>query len=167
MTAIASIDKCIFLHVESVYAISNDLPALKILTEVSSKTSCPLHHAISSSINPISLTDIVETLKKLSSAWRRNTLLVSGFYLEDQVTLCVLEALAEGFDVHLLCDLISGRDPLLAPILQQRLFQAGAVPSSLGQFLYLWLAAELDQTRANVLQDLQQNYSTYFSVRPA
>jgi hypothetical protein len=64
MTAIASIDKCIFLHVESVNAISNDLPALKILTEVSSKTSCPLHHAISSSINPMALSDIVEALKK-------------------------------------------------------------------------------------------------------
>jgi hypothetical protein len=167
MNAIASMDKCILLHIGSDDVISYDLTALEFLTEVSAKTSCPLHLVTSSWISPKILADTIAALKKLSSLGRRDILLVSGFYLEDQVTVCVLEALAEGFDVNLLCDLIEARDILIAPILQQRLFQAGAVPSSLNQILYLWHAVELDQNRSNSLQDLQKIYKLHLSSRPA
>ena len=70
---------------------------------------------------------------------------MSGAYLEDQVTVCVLEALAVGFDVLLLCDLSTARDRRLKPVLLKRLFQAGVVPSSLHKFLYIQYTAETDQ----------------------
>jgi hypothetical protein len=93
-------------------------------------------------IGPKDLATLIEDLKAFAKAEDRRILLLSGAFLEEQVTLCALEALVEGFDVHLLCDLMSARDHRLKPVLLLRLFQAGAVPSSLRQFLYRWQAAE-------------------------
>jgi hypothetical protein len=167
MTAIASRHKCILLHVESETVDLLHMRNLRFLTEVSAKTNCPLHHVTSTSLGLTELANIIEILKQVACDGRRSMLLVSGCYLEDRVTVCVLEAIAEGFDVHLLCDFILARDPLLAPVLQHRLFQAGAVPSSLRQFLYLWQTAELDGKQADVLCDLQKAYETNFARRPA
>ena len=84
--------------------------------------------------------------------------MLAGSNLEQQITVLALEALAEGFDVHLLNDLISTTDQLTAPVLQQRLVQAGAVPSTLRQFIYLWRSAEIDRSALTTLQELLVEY---------
>jgi hypothetical protein len=57
------------------------------------------------------------------------------------------------------------RDLKLKPVLLLRLFQAGAVPSSLRQFLYSWLASEIDQNMTAELQRLLDEYDTRFASR--
>jgi hypothetical protein len=167
MVAIASRQSCLMLHLDTDETDAQNLPILGFLKDIESETKCPLCHVISMWIGPEELVGIIDKLKQLAVGTSRNMLLVSGHYLEDQVTVCCLEALMEGFDVHLLCDLISARDSFLAPVLQQRLFQAGAVPSSLRQFLYLWHAAEIEPAAASALKTLQSQYQTFDFGRPA
>jgi Isochorismatase family len=64
--------------------------------------------------------------------------LVAGGYLEDDVTVFCLEALAQGFDVFIMADSVVARDAKFQNIQLQRLFQAGVVPATLNQFLYQW-----------------------------
>jgi hypothetical protein len=167
MVGIAPRQKCLMLHLDSDETNFRVPPILGLLKEVERETKCPLYHVISIWIGPSELRAIVKDLKQIASEGSRNMLLVSGHYLEDQITVCCLEALIEGFDVHLLCDLIAARDSLLAPILQQRLFQAGAVPSSLRQFLYFWHAAEIEPEAASSLKILLSQYNTFDRGRPA
>jgi hypothetical protein len=167
MVAISSRQKCLMLHLDSDDLNPLVSPTLEFLRHIEYATHCPLYHFISMWIGPNDLVTIMDDLKGLAAEAGRTILLVSGHYLEDQVTVCCLEALTEGFDVYLLCDLISARDPLFAPVLQQRLFQAGAVPSSLRQFLYLWHAAEIEPAAASALKTLQSRYQTIDFGRPA
>jgi hypothetical protein len=166
MSAIASRQKCMILHVESGENGSQNVRILEFLTTVATEAKCPLHHISSLWIGPDTLTNIMGELKRLSSNGGRSILLVSGHYLEDQIAVCGLEALMEGFDVHLLCDLILARDVKLKPVLLLRLFQAGAVPSSLRQFLYMWQAAETDQHMSETLRKLLENFDSTFAGRP-
>jgi hypothetical protein len=115
---------------------------------------------------------MMNELKKAFVSSRRSVLLVAGAFLEDQVSVCALEALVEGFDVHPLCDLFSARDRGLVPVLQLRLFQAGVVPTSMQQMLYVWHAAEEDGYAAAELKRLQVEYevvmaSPHSPSRPA
>ncbi len=158
--------QCLFLHVyhgvEDAY--NNDVS--KYLSAVASATSCPLHRMSLQWIDRIALSKLIDNMKRSVSGSKRTALLICGSHLEDHVTVCSLEALLEGFDVHLLCDLILARDVKLKPVLLLRLFQAGAVPSSLRQFLYVWQAAETDQCKREVLHELLENYDSTFAVHP-
>jgi hypothetical protein len=166
MTSIVSRHQCLILHIGNDDGDIGSSRALEFLNQVALEVRCPIHSVFSKWIGPEILAEIMMQLKLLASDGDRSVLLISGHFLEDQVTVCCLESLMEGFDVHLLCDLISGRDALLVPALQQRLFQAGAVPSSMRQFLFLWNSAELDQNLATTLQNLQNRYNTFFPARP-
>jgi hypothetical protein len=53
----------------------------------------------------------------------------------------------------------------LKPVLLLRLFQAGAVPSSLRQFIDLGLAAEADQSMIETLRKLLEHYDSTFKAR--
>jgi hypothetical protein len=167
VTAIVSHLQCIILHVDHGVESQRSIRVFEYLSEVARATNCPLHRVSSQWIDSVELSILISALKHSVSGSNRTALLVCGSHLEEQVTVCSLEALLEGFDVHLLCDLIASRDQFLAPVLQQRLFQAGAVPSSLRQFLYMWRAVETDHSRALALQNLQSRYSEIFSERPA
>jgi hypothetical protein len=156
-----------FLHVDHGVEDSRNVNVFKYLSAVKSTVNCPLHHVSSKWIDSKSLADLISDLKRSMSDSKRNALLVSGMHLEDQITVCSLEALIEGFDVHLLCDIISARDIKLKPVLLLRLFQAGAVPSSLRQFLYMWLAAETEEPMTESLRGLLDQYDSIFGRRPA
>ena len=97
---------------------------------------------------------IVRKIKKLNADGKQNILLVSGAYLEEQISVCVLEALAVGFDVHLLCDVITARNTRIGPTLNLRLLQAGAVPSCLEQVVYMWQSCETEIQESFNLQDI-------------
>ena len=107
-----------------------------------------------SGIDRAELQEIVDELKQKAVANSRARLLLFGAYLEDHVTVCALQALAEGFDVYLLSDLITARERRHARVLEFRLYQAGAVPTTLSQFLYQWLACEPDGARKAKLKSV-------------
>ena len=65
--------------------------------------------------------------------------LLAGGNLEDDVTTVCLAALTRGFDAFILADDIVDWIDVYRELHLQRLFQAGAVPATLKQFLYQWL----------------------------
>jgi Isochorismatase family len=158
---------CMFLYVDHGIEDSCNKGILQYLKTIASTTSCPLHSMSSQWIDKNALSILLRDLRRSLSEPNRTTLLICGSQLEDQVTLCALEALLEGFDVHLLCDLIAARNEKLTPILLMRLVQAGAVPSSLRQFLYMWLAAEAEPSMIKSLRKLLEEYEATFEGRPA
>jgi hypothetical protein len=166
MTAMTSHFKCMFLYVDHGIEDASNKGLFQYLRTIASTISCPLHSISSQWIDNNALSNLINDLKRSVSEPKRSTLLICGSQLEDQVTVCSLEALLEGFDVHLLCDIISARNEKLKPVLLLRLFQAGAVPSSLRQFLYMWLATEADPSMTTSLRKLLEEYEAKFEMRP-
>lgn len=70
----------------------------------------------------------------------RTKLILSGFWLEGNVTFAALNALAAGFDVCVLFDLSPPTDGDARPAAVERLLQAGVVPSTSGQLIQEWAA---------------------------
>ena len=167
MTAMTSRFKCMFLYVDHGIEDASNKGIFQYLRTIASTTSCPLHSISSQWIDNNALSSLINDLKRSLSEPKRSILLICGSQLEDQVTVCSLEALFEGFDVHLLCDMISARNEKLKSMLLLRLFQAGAVPSSLRQFLYMWLATEADPSMTKSLRNLLEVYEAKFDVHPA
>jgi hypothetical protein len=167
VSAIASYVQCIFLHLDNEVAPIHNCQLIKILVETSSLFNCPIRQFSIEWIGPRDLATLIDDLKACAKAEDRRILLLSGAFLEDQVTVCALEALVEGFDVHLLCDLISARDHRLKPVLLLRLFQAGAIPSSLRQLLYMWQAAEENRNAVESFKKLLADYDANFFGHPA
>ena len=128
VTALISKSRCMFLHVDSKIEnlLNSQVPAY--LTSLTSVIDCTLHRLSSKWIDNAALKAIIDGLKCDVAEEDRRVHLVSGAYLEDQVTVCSLEALIEGFDAHLLCDLISAYDVKLKLVMLLRLFQVGSVP---------------------------------------
>lgn len=131
------------------HAVRTDL-----IAQVAKVANCPIQRSVKKWMQTSDIEHLLGELKNQLYDGNRNILLLSGAYLEDQITLCALEALAMGFDVNFLCDFITARDPRLEPSLKFRLIQAGAVPSSLCQMLYMWQATESDRAIANSLREL-------------
>lgn len=75
---------------------------------------------------------------------RGSILLVAGLYLEDQVSRCCLQAIAEGYETFLLCDAAFPLEPNLEHHHLTRLTQAGVVPSSITQVAAFLIADEAD-----------------------
>jgi hypothetical protein len=166
VSAIASHVRCIFLHLDNEVGPDRNCQMTKILFETSSLFKCPMRQFSMEWIGPQDLATLFDDLKISAKVEDRRILLISGAFLEDQVSVCALEALVEGFDVHLLCDLISARDHRLKPVLLLRLFQAGAVPSSLRQFLYMWQVAEENRSEAESFKKLLTVYDENCSRLP-
>ena len=101
---------------------------------------------------------IIRELVQLMGSENRNRLLIAGADIESHITFLTLRALAEGFDVYLLSDLMASRDRQFTRIFQLRLFQAGAVPTTMGQFLQEWQTAESDTALTNRLQLLRDSF---------
>lgn len=95
---------------------------------------------------------IIATLEVFDSGAGLPILIVGGLYLEDQVSRCCLQALAHGYDTHLLCDAIFPLEKEMVQNHLSRLTQAGAVPSSLNQITSFLIADESD---AQVVAELQ------------
>jgi hypothetical protein len=159
--------QCMFLHVDCGIETAPNKSISAFLQAVETTTNCPVHRLSSQLIDNSMLCTLLSELKSSASKTKKTILLVSGSHLEDQVTLCTLESLLEGFDVHIMCDLISARDVKLKSILLLKLFQAGAVPSTLRQFLFMWLAAETDIEMVDRLRQLLHDYDITFPVRHA
>lgn len=109
---------------------------------------------------------IIRELVQLMGSQNRNRLLIAGADVESHITFLTLRALAEGFDVYLLSDLMVPRDRQFTRIFQMRLFQARAVPTTMGQFLSEWQIAESDFALADRLQLLRDSFCCGVSRTP-
>ena len=85
--------------------------------------------------------------------------MIAGSHIESDVTFLALRALAEGFDVYLLTDLISSQDHTFNTVYQARLFQAGAVLTTMSQLLQEWRSAGADIKISKQLQSLLNSYT--------
>ncbi|MDE2446542.1 MAG: isochorismatase family protein [Alphaproteobacteria bacterium] len=101
---------------------------------------------------------VLNELSGLNTPIRRNKVLVAGIELEESVSLFTLEALAFGFEVFLLGDLIKASDERMSKYCWDRLVQAGAVPTTLPQ-----VALELATSNQNSASapDVKEMLSTY------
>ena len=159
MTSILPHAKCIVLFVGNDDRRPKEQDSSEhLLREIGAKLSIPVEVLNSKWISKLGLDLLFNTLKTLASPDNRTCLLIAGAYLEDQITVCTLEALAEGFDAHLLTDLIITRDERFTQTLLFRLLQAGAVPSTLNQFLYLWSAAEPCEYQQTAIKEVIQKH---------
>jgi hypothetical protein len=120
VTVIVSHLKCIILHVDHGVESQRSIRVFEYLSEVARATNCPLHRVSSQWIDSVELSTLISALKHSVFGSNRTALLVCSSHLEEQVTVCSLEALLEGFDVHLLCDLTVSRDQFLAPVFKLR-----------------------------------------------
>ena len=136
----------------------DDMLRSEILETAAKQLQIPILNFRNEWIDSIELNDLFERLKSISEG-DRTCLLISGKYLEEQVTVCSLEALAQGFDVYLLTDIIVPRNQNSKQAIEARLYQAGAVPTSLGQFIYLWFSAETVVVDKLILQELFAQYN--------
>lgn len=92
--------------------------------------------------------------KRVDRDIRPSSLFIAGAYLEDQISICALNALAAGYDVYLLNDVTIPRDTVHRETFIARLTQAGVVLSTVQQMLYQWLAVETNQDRKHALREL-------------
>jgi hypothetical protein len=154
MSVALSHERCLFLHIDGLVKGDQEPPQLDVLRQTIALTSCPNHLIKRDYIDNNVLADIIKLISVPLLEVRRKILLLSGAYLEHQLTAVSLEALAEGFHVHLLCDCIVASDKKMFQVLQLRLLQAGCVPTSLEQFLYLWQMIETDEVKRAQFQSL-------------
>lgn len=144
MSAIINPVECILLALNTHLTCRNKLMVWdQLLNDLNNTVGLTVLKKALTSLDDLAVSEVLDTLKMESAASSRTRLLLAGAYLEDHVTVCALLALAEGLDVYLLSDLCVARDRRYARILELRLYQAGVVPATLSQFLYIWLGCEL------------------------
>ena len=76
------------------------------------------------------------------------------------VTFQSLEALAFGFDVYLLTDAIETLYPSIASFHWDRLYQAGAVPTSIAQMLREWSVTSSDTSMVKKICECEIEFRT-------
>ena len=120
----------------------------------------PFHFADIKIESNFDLKSCLQVVAQLNLDGRRSRLLIAGSNLEDVVTFETLEALAHGFEVFLLADLIEVLNPSIAPLHWDRLIQAGAVPTSISQILAEWSIASSDETAGIKIRTCQDIFRT-------
>jgi hypothetical protein len=163
MSALFSYKSCIGL---SVYPKQLSLDTrteakIALFDDVVLRLTIPCHRHTAGSLSLAAVQATMLALKSISHQDNRTCLLIAGQFLEDEITVFSLEALVEGFDVHLLSDVIVAREVLAARVSELRLFQAGVVPTSLRQLLYQWLVVEEQQLALETLSELIQQYENF------
>ena len=81
----------------------------------------------------------------------REQLFICGFWLDDVVSSAALEALAIGFDTHIIMDLSPAMDRVSHQATLDRLNQYGVPPISLRSLLYEWMANSEDSATRQAL----------------
>jgi hypothetical protein len=139
---------------------SDSSKKLLILASIVEQIEVPLYEWGAGILDKSALLIIMSALRKQSANNNRLRLLVAGAYLEDEITVCALEALMEGYDVYLLNEIIISRSNQFHQVFSDRLMQAGVIPSTLRQLLYHWMTATVEPSRSEKLQKLINEYET-------
>ena len=165
MSAIAPLERCLILDLKGRTSGTEVPTKSDFISRVGREIGCPVYLPARPWLAQDDVTHLLLEMKRAPENIDRGCLLVAGAYLEDQVTAYSLQALAEGFDVYLLTDMVVARQESSARALEFRLFQAGVVPSTMLQFLCLWRAAESDEARLAKLKQLLTDYHILQSYR--
>ena len=121
------------------FGLRGNLPPFQSLWAQSSTEATPCFSSVDSAgrwVNTI--------LAAALASENRTNLILSGFWLEGNVTFAALNALADGFDVFVLLDLSLPSEGDAGPAAVQRLHQAGVVPSTSVQLIQEWAAVTAD-----------------------
>lgn len=81
----------------------------------------------------------------------RACLILSGFWLDGDITFAALNALADGFDVFVLMDTCPSCDKRSQCPAVNRLLQAGVVPLTTTQMVREWAEVSIEETRRSLL----------------
>lgn len=110
------------------------VPAIAVMAEDAEPSPLSVPALVSRRLNPLDDDHVLRSLAALG----RPRLLVGGRCAETVLAFTVLSALEEGFDVHLLRDLVCGSSESLTDTAVARMVQAGAVPVSVVQVIAEW-----------------------------
>ncbi len=102
--------------------------------------------------------DLVTAIK----SEQRQRLFICGFWLDIDLTPTAMEAYVDGFDVHIVSDMVFSRNDFSHDNAMRRLIQIGVVPITLCQLIHEWMSWTADQDKANslklVLDDIIEQY---------
>ena len=159
MGSIISLNECLFVTMNIGRALaSTKRTSAEWLMSLQESLRLPLKSYDLETPGLPMIDQIIRELVQLMCSENRNRLLIAVADIESHITFLTLRALAEGFDVYLLSDLMASRDRQFTRIFQARLFQAGAVPTTMSQFLSEWQTAESDTALADRLQLLRDSF---------
>lgn len=164
MAAIITVGECVMLVANDVKLSSLDqkYDAQVWLEHMASSLKMPLIFSSKGFTGDQDLKTCFADLLSLNNEFRRNRLLLCGTYLVDSVTALCLEALAVGYDVFLLTDLIAISDDKYSVFHWERLIQAGAVPTTMAQMLSEWC---LSEGKSDLVQDIKHFSDQFRKLR--
>jgi len=110
------------------------VPALVLVRAGDGPTSARWPSFSFRALNPLADTEVRRALAQFN----RPRLILGGGKAETSLTFAVLCALEEGYDVHLLRDLVRGGSESLVEVAAVRMVQAGAVPVTVPQVVAEW-----------------------------
>jgi hypothetical protein len=139
-------------------AASNQIAAASQLKDGGTQLGLPTRSYDFAATDASTIDWATRELVQLARPENRSRLVVAGAYVESHITFLTLRALAEGFDVYLLSDLLNTREKRYARIFQMRLYQAGAVPTTMSQVVMEWRTSTDDKTNAGHLDELLRIY---------
>jgi hypothetical protein len=132
----------LLLWVHDTNETSDDVECHKRILDLANHCRIPLQEL---SREKISNNDIRDFFAPFPQPRRNENALIiaiAGKFLEDQISRCCLQAIAIGYDTHLLCDVVHSYDETMFQTHLARLIQAGVVPSSLNQLASFLIAEE-------------------------
>ncbi len=97
--------------------------------------------------------DLVTAIK----SEKRDRLFICGFWLDVNLGPVAMDAYVEGFDVHVLTDLVFSRIEKDHPDAMSRLVQIGIVPITTAQLVHEWMSWTADQESASELKSILDN----------
>lgn len=155
MNAIMSDGDCVLLLLNrSAPKNTKALRHVSAIGALEASIQMPVHNCDVNMLDVRQLSTIIGVLNSSMMPRNSSNLLVAGAFLEDQIRVAALQALAESFDVYILNEFIISRQFGFVQTIETRLWQAGAVPTTLRQSLYQWMTAEPDPLRRSVLLQL-------------
>jgi hypothetical protein len=121
------------------------MPKLDAAVAYASGLNMPVELCRQKFVDTRILEEIVQKIGAPKVGEPRKILLICGAYLEEQISLSAQYMLMTGFAVYLLRELVIAKSPEHATIHDLRLIQAGAIPTTLQQLVYEWMATEIDE----------------------
>ena len=160
MGAIVGVEDCLLLVINGDWLdiLENGQTVKEWIGTIAIDLKIPVYFAQISMNKGEHISDAIDQVAALNIDGRRKRLLIAGLNLEDAITFGCLEALAYGFDVFLLIDLIDVLQPNLAALHWDRLLQAGAVPSSFGQVLNEWAFCSTDSSQIEKIEFVAREF---------
>jgi hypothetical protein len=155
MGATIAVSECVMLVVKDLESSEGNTESAfsDWANSVGSILKMPLSYSHRSSTGEPDVKNCFAELLAANDEFRRKRLLLCGSDLADAVTSICLEALAIGYDVFLLTDLITISDHKYSVFHWERLFQAGAVPTTMTQMMGEWI---LSESNIQVVKEVKQ-----------